>query len=59
MKLRLTLIMGGFKGKQKHSKNSERIIEVVSVKIENNSNSITSPTTNGRQEKESDETAPE
>ena len=51
--------MGGFKGKQKHSKNSERIIEVVSVKIENNSNSITSPTTNGRQEKESDETAPE
>ena len=28
------------------------------IKIENTGNSITSPTTNGRQEKESDETAP-
>ena len=35
---------------------TERIIEMVSVKIENNSNSITSPTTKGRQEKENDET---
>ena len=41
----------GLKENKNILKIQERIIEVVSVKIENNSNSITSPTTNGRQEK--------